>query len=181
MIGVFLYFLPAFLTFSCRTSLLLFCAVLSCVWLFVTPGTIAPQAPLSMEFSRQEHCSGLPFLPLGDLPDPGIKPSSLATPTLPCRFFTNARPWWLNEAEFLSVLAMTSQTVSSQDPLTHFKMPENSRELLLRHRLNDHVYQNRNGNRKILIINFSDIMTEPIILSQITFLWKVNYIFQNKK
>lgn len=74
-----------------------------------------------------------------------------------------------------------SQTVCSQDPLTHFKMPENSRELLLRHRLNDHVYHNRNGNRNILIINFSDIMTEPIILSQITFLWKVNYIFQNKK
>lgn len=34
-------------------------------------------------------------------------------------------------------------------------MPENSRELLLRHRLNDHVYYNTNGNRNILIINFS--------------------------
>ena len=31
-----------------------------------------------MEFSRQEHCSGLPFLPSGDLPNPGIKPRSPA-------------------------------------------------------------------------------------------------------
>ena len=68
--GVFLYFLPVFLTFSYRTSLL-FCAGLSCVWLSAAPGTIAHQAPLSMEFSRQGHCSGLPFLPLGDLPNPG--------------------------------------------------------------------------------------------------------------
>ena len=34
---------------------------LSCVWLFVTPWTVACQAPLSMGFSRQEHWSGLPF------------------------------------------------------------------------------------------------------------------------
>ena len=35
-------------------------------------------APLFMEFSRQEHWSGLPFLPSGDLPNPGIKPGSPA-------------------------------------------------------------------------------------------------------
>ena len=35
---------------------------------------IACQAPLSMEFSRQQHWSGLPFPSPGDLPDPGIKP-----------------------------------------------------------------------------------------------------------
>ena len=39
---------------------------------------IALQAPLSMEFSRQEHWSGLPFPSPGDLPDPGIKPQSPA-------------------------------------------------------------------------------------------------------
>ena len=38
------------------------------------PWTIACQAPLSMGFSRQEYWSGLPFLSLGDLPDPGIEP-----------------------------------------------------------------------------------------------------------
>ena len=37
------------------------------------------QAPLSMEFSRQEYWSGVPFPPPGDLPDPGIKPASLAS------------------------------------------------------------------------------------------------------
>ena len=43
----------------------------------MTPWTVARQVPLSMEFSRQEYWSGLPFLSLGDLPDPGIKPRSL--------------------------------------------------------------------------------------------------------
>ena len=49
---------------------------LSCVRLFVTPQTVAHQAPLSMGFSRQEHWSGLPLPSPGDLPDPGIKPGS---------------------------------------------------------------------------------------------------------
>ena len=48
----------------------------SCARLFMTPGTVARQAPLSMGFSRQEHWSGLPFPPLRDLPDPGIEPIS---------------------------------------------------------------------------------------------------------
>ena len=39
---------------------------------------VAHQAPLSMGFSRQEYWSGLPFLPAGDLPDPGIEPRSPA-------------------------------------------------------------------------------------------------------
>ena len=45
----------------------------------VTPCTVAHQAPLSVEFSRQEHWSGLPFPPPEDLPDPGMEPTS---PTL---------------------------------------------------------------------------------------------------
>ena len=47
--------------------------VASCVQLFATPRTVALQAPLSMEFSRQEYWSGLPFPSLGHLPDPGIE------------------------------------------------------------------------------------------------------------
>ena len=47
--------------------------------LFVTPWTVVYKAPLSVEFSRQEYWSGLPFPSPGDLPDPGIKPRS---PTL---------------------------------------------------------------------------------------------------
>ena len=51
---------------------------LSNVWLFVTPWTVAWQAPLSMEFSRQEYWRGLPCPSPGDLPDPGFKLRSLA-------------------------------------------------------------------------------------------------------
>ena len=51
---------------------------LSRVQLFATPWTVAHQAPLSKGFSRQEYWSGLPCLPPGDLPDPGIDPGSPA-------------------------------------------------------------------------------------------------------
>ena len=51
---------------------------LSHVRLFVTPWTVAYQAPPSMGFSRQEYWSELPFPPPGDLPDPGIEPRSTA-------------------------------------------------------------------------------------------------------
>ena len=44
----------------------------------VTPWTIAGKASLSMGFSRQEHWSGLPFPPPGDLPHPGLKSASSA-------------------------------------------------------------------------------------------------------
>ena len=51
---------------------------LSHVRIFETPWTVARQAPLAMEFSRQEYWSGLPFPSLGDLPDQGIEPTSPA-------------------------------------------------------------------------------------------------------
>ena len=54
------------------------------------PWTVAHQAPLSMEFSRQEYWSGLPLPTPGDLPDPGIEPTSLKAPALAGRFFTTA-------------------------------------------------------------------------------------------
>ena len=47
---------------------------LSHVRLFVTPWTVAYQAPLPLGFSRQEYWSGLPFPSPGDLPSPGIEP-----------------------------------------------------------------------------------------------------------
>ena len=50
--------------------------------LCVTPWTIACPAPLSMGFPRQEYWSGLPFPPPGNLPNPGIKPTSPASPEL---------------------------------------------------------------------------------------------------
>ena len=59
----------------------------SCVQPFSTPWTLACQASLSMGFPRQEYLSGLPFPPLGDLPDPGTEPSSFPSPALTGRFF----------------------------------------------------------------------------------------------
>ena len=56
---------------------------------FVTPWTVARQAPLSLGFSRQEYWSGLLFIFPGDLPDPGIEPAS---PALSGRFFTTEPP-----------------------------------------------------------------------------------------
>ena len=70
----------------------------SCVWLFATAWTVDCQAPLSMEFPKQEYWSGLLFPPPGDLPKWGTELSPLA---LADRFFTTEPPgkpqyWGLN-------------------------------------------------------------------------------------
>ena len=68
--------------------------VLSCslshVQLFATPWTVACQAPLSMEFSKQEYWSRLPFPTLGGFPNLGVEPTSSASPALVGRFFIPA-------------------------------------------------------------------------------------------
>ena len=56
-----------------------------------TTWTAAHQAPLSMGFSRQEHWSGLPYLPPGDLPNPGIKLESSMSLALQTDFFFTHR------------------------------------------------------------------------------------------
>ena len=76
--------------------------VFSCVWLIATPWTIAHQAPLSMEFSRQEHASELLFPTPGDCPNPGIELMSLASLALACGFFITEplrSPMWYNYLE----------------------------------------------------------------------------------
>ena len=60
----------------------------SCIQLFATLWTVAHQAPLSMEFSRQECWSGLPWPYPGDLPHPGVEPASLMSPALAVGFLT---------------------------------------------------------------------------------------------
>ena len=65
----------------------------SSVQLFETVWTIGHQAPLSMDFSRQEYWSGLPCPLLGDLPDPGIELVSLTSPALAGEFFTTSATW----------------------------------------------------------------------------------------
>ena len=54
--------------------------------------TLCEQAALPLEFSQQEYWNELPFPSPGDLPDPGIKPKSLASPALAGRFFTTEPP-----------------------------------------------------------------------------------------
>ena len=54
----------------------------------MTPWTGVYQVPGSMGSSWQEYWSGLPFPPLGDLPNPGIEPASLESPALAGGFFT---------------------------------------------------------------------------------------------
>ena len=67
--------------------------LLSCAQLFLTPWIVAHQAPLSMEFSRQEYWSGLPFPISEGLAEPGIEPTSLASPArLAGRIFTTVPP-----------------------------------------------------------------------------------------
>ena len=61
-------------------------SLFSCVRLFAAPWTVARQAPLSMEFSRQEYWSGLLFPPPGNLSNPGTEPESHLTPALAGRF-----------------------------------------------------------------------------------------------
>ena len=79
------------------------------VWLFKTSWTVAYPAPLSMGFSRQEYWSGLPCPASGDLPDPGIEPSSLTSPALEGRFFTTSSSW----------VDCYTPTAVSMSPYTH--------------------------------------------------------------
>ena len=84
---------------------------LSCVQHFVTPWTVACQAPRSMGFHRQRYWSGLPCLFPRDLPDPGIKPVS---PVLSGWFFTTEPPGkWLNEGRDTYVHGNSLQIVST--------------------------------------------------------------------
>ena len=63
------------------------------VQIFAAPKMVAHQAPLSVGFSRQEYWSGMPRLPPGDLPDPGLQLLSLAAPALAGKFFTTSATW----------------------------------------------------------------------------------------
>ena len=81
----------------CFCDLCVYAESLSHVWLFVTPWTVAHQAPLSMGFSRLECWSGWPCPPPGDLPNPGIEPGSptLQADSLPSE--PPGKPWLLSK------------------------------------------------------------------------------------
>ena len=84
--------------------------LLSCVRLFAAPSTVAHLAPLSMEFSRQEYWSGLPFPFPADLPGSEMQ---LISPALSGRFFTTALPGkpdpWKEEKKLARTLPEQSQ------------------------------------------------------------------------
>ena len=71
---------------------------------------IAHQTPLSMEFSKQEYWSGLPFPPPGDLLDPVIKPASPESPALASRFFTTVSPIYLVNSSGKFVVVVQSHS-----------------------------------------------------------------------
>ena len=73
----------------------------------MTLWTEAHQVPLSMGFSRQEYWGGLPFPSLGDLPDPGIEPMSLASPALASGFFATSATWEATPVQFSSVQSLS--------------------------------------------------------------------------
>ena len=77
------------------------------VGLFVTPWTAACQAPLFTRFSRQEYWTGLPWPAPGDLPNPGIKLTSLTSPTLAGGYFTTSTTC---EAHIIVYIYLHAQT-----------------------------------------------------------------------
>ena len=68
---------------------------LSRALLFAAPGTVAHHAPLSMEFSRQEYWSGLPFPTPGYFPNPGIEPVSVSCISCVGRWILNHSAIWV--------------------------------------------------------------------------------------
>ena len=107
---------------------------LSHVWFFATPCTVAYQIFPSMEFSRQEYWSGVPFLSLGTLSDPGVEPRS---PTL----WTDAVPpeppgmpreviivewgWMIHAIKNSRVtVLMGSSSLLTSEAMTLLKFPE---------------------------------------------------------
>ena len=75
---------------------------------FVTPQTVAHQAPLSMGFPRQEYWSGLPCPPPGDLPDPETEPVSPASPALAGGFITTEPPGKPKSSELLDLIKQSA-------------------------------------------------------------------------
>ena len=90
------------------TQPLSLCCENSRVQLFMAPWTIVHQAPLSMEFSRQEYWSGLPFPISEDLPDPEIEPSISCISCIGRQILYHAHHvgspslLWLNHPPFLA-------------------------------------------------------------------------------
>ena len=86
-------FRSCFLTDLKGRFLVVCMCVLSGVSVFATSCTVAWQAPLPVELFRQEYWRAMPFPPVGDLPNPGIEPVSLASPALASGLFITSTTW----------------------------------------------------------------------------------------
>ena len=89
---------------------------MTCVQNFAKLWTVAHQAPLSIEFSRQEYRRGLPFPTPGDFPNPGIKVAYLESPTLTGRFFNTPPPGKPCPCSELLILSCHARDPGPEDP-----------------------------------------------------------------
>ena len=106
----------------CTWNLYTVCVcVFSCVQLFATPWTVARQAPLSMGFSRKGYWSGLPFPPLGDLPNLGTEFASFASSALTGRFFTIGTTWETLKYNAVCQLFCFPGGTSGKEPAYQFR------------------------------------------------------------
>ena len=109
---------------------------LSHVQLFAAPWTVACQAPLFMEFSRQEHWSMLPFPTPGDLPDLGLERASLASPALAGGFFTTSTTWEAPppptppHSTLLQGYCFLFQLIVTETPILISKLSNNIHEII---------------------------------------------------
>ena len=94
------------------------------VWLSVTLWTVACQGPLPRGFSRQEYWSGLPRPPPGDLPDPGIKSTSLMSPALAGRFLYNELRYFLLRESVQFSRSVVSDSATPWITAPHHQLPE---------------------------------------------------------
>ena len=103
--------------FTCKTGMhACVLSLFSHVRFFATLGTVALQAPLSMEFSRQEYLS---VPPPGDLPDSGIEFVSPVSPALAGEFFTMSTTWEVqngNEGEVTQSCPTLGDPVDCSQP-----------------------------------------------------------------
>ena len=83
---------------------------------------VACQAPLSMQFSRQEYWSSLPFPTPGDLPDPGVKPTSPASPAFAGEFFTTEHSGKPTKGTYLNIIKVTDDKLTSNIILNSEKL-----------------------------------------------------------
>ena len=97
------------------------CYALCRVRLFATVQTVAHQAPLSMEFSRQEYWSGLPFPSPEDFPYSGIEPWSPALQADSFRFELQGGPYFTHGSVFMSVVGFKTGLPCTKPIPCHFK------------------------------------------------------------